>query len=269
MEVVNKKARRRLRRKTKKIENLILKDSKTLGYRAFRKKFDNLRPFFHTGAKRRKQMLERYGPLKKIAASAVKNHFRDDFSILKRNPKKQRKLRDEMSTGQCDLCKVKLTRGRKAGYQPWHRGTLEHVLDHDLGGPLLKTELAVLCNACNKAFDRLKIEVIGGGGSLSERKSAVYDFFIFKQLIILSQKATARDFEGEYQKFWKHRFDIANKGHTKMKRDLKLKADRGTHRDTVYWTLDCFNHSHCRHCGACHSTRSSHDQGHNIPYLMD
>ncbi len=90
MEVVNKKARRRLRRKTKKIENLILKDSKTLGYRAFRKKFDNLRPFFHTGAKRRKQMLERYGPLKKIAASAVKNHFRDDFSILKRNPKMQR-----------------------------------------------------------------------------------------------------------------------------------------------------------------------------------
>jgi len=262
---------RRLRRRFKEIEKLVLEDSKILGYRAFKGDFDNHRPFFGTGIKRRQEMLKRYASLRKIAASAVKNHFKDSFSAGKRSESwRTRMLRKQMSTGQCDLCMVKVTRVKKGQVtHNWHRETLEHVLDHDLGGPLVKRDLAVLCGACNESLNILKgIETIVEGSD-RKKKEAVYDFFIFKQVIILSQKAAARDFEGPYKKFWSIRFNVANKDHRKMVSALKLKSDREKQRDTVYWTLDCFNHPHCRHCGACHSTSCSHDKGHNIAYLFD
>ena len=268
---MKRKSRKRnksyFKKKKKRIEKIIIEDSKTLGYRALKGNFDNLRPIFHSGEKGRREMLKRYEGLRKNAAKAVKNH--EESYGRKRKDVKQRKLREELSSGLCDICNVRMTSSTKIGKQPWHRETLEHVLDHSSGGSLKKSDLAVICSACNRVLNILKQEIFTSENSKEIYLKEIYDFFIFKQVLLLSHEAAVRDFNQQYLHFWQHRFNVANRNPRKFVDSIEDETTKSLQKETVYWTLDCFNHSHCRHCGACNSTCLSHDHGHNITYLID
>jgi len=254
------------KKKKKQIEKVIIEDSKTLGYRALKGDFDNLRPIFHSGEKGRREMLKRYEGLRKNAAKAVKNH--EESYGRKRKNVKQKKLREELSSGLCDICNVRMTKPQ-VRRQPWHQETLEHVLDHNSGGTLKKSNLAVLCSACNKVLNILKTGIITAGKPKDIYLKEMYDFFIFKQVLLISHEAAVRDFNQQYMHFWQHRFNVANRNHRKGVDFIEDETTKSLQKETVYWSLDCFNHSHCRHCGACNSTSLSHNHGHNIPYLID
>ena len=253
------------KKKKKQIEKVIIKDSETLGYRTLKGHFDNLRPCFHSGERGRREMLKRYKGLRKNAATAVKNI--EQFSGRKRKPGK--KLREELSSGLCDICNVRMTRSTHIGRQPWHRETLEHVLDHNSGGSLKKSELAVICRACNQVLNNQKPKLSNYENLNEIYKKELYDFFIFKQVLLISHDAVVRDFNQQYVQFWKHRFNVANRNHRKGVDLIEDENTKSLQKETVYWSLDCFNHPHCRHCGACNSTSLSHDHGHNIPYFTD
>ena len=253
------------KKKKKQIEKVIIKDSETLGYRTLKGNFDNLRSFFHSGEKGRREMLKRYKGLRKNAATAVKNI--EQFSGRKRKPGK--KLREELSSGLCDICNVRMTRSTHIGRQPWHRETLEHVLDHNSGGSLKKSELAVICRACNQVLNYQKPKLSNYENLNEIYKKELYDFFIFKQVLLISHDAVVRDFNQQYVQFWKHRFNVANRNHRKGVDLIEDENTKSLQKETVYWSLDCFNHPHCRHCGACNSTSLSHNHGHNIPYFTD
>ena len=263
------KWKRNHNKKKKHIEKIVIEDSKDLGYRSFKGDFDDLRNIPHTGQKRRKELLKRYQGLRKNAARAVKNHENIEFlGNRKRRQVKSKKLRKELSSGLCDICNIRMTSGSEPGFQPWHRETLEHVLDHNLGGTLRKNELAVLCMACNSVLATQKENLFSIEESKDDFMKSLYDFFIFKQVMLISQKAAIRDFNNEYIQFMQLRFSLANDMHRKIVDSIKDKKKKALQNDTVYWSLECFGHSHCFHCGACHSTSSSHDQGHRISYLM-
>ena len=263
----SKKNKRFFKKKKKRIEKMIIKDSETLGYRSFEGEFDNLRPMFQTGEKHRIEMLGRYKGLRKNAATAVKNI--EEYTSRKRYQAKNKKIRDQLSSGLCDICNIRMTRTTEVGHQPWHRETLEHVLDHELGGSLKKNELAVICYACNQTLGHQKPKLSNYENSIDIYKKELYDFFIFKQVILISQDAAARDFNPKFLEFWGYRFNHANILHKRAVSLIKDQKKRRLQKETVYWSLDCFNHSHCRKCGACNCTILSHETGHNITYFVD
>ena len=271
----NKKNKSFYKKKKKQIRKIIIEGSETLGYRSFEGKFDNLRPITQSGEKYRSEILRRYRGLRPNAAAAVAAaaKIRSDNSVKNRKPHK--KIRDKLSSGLCDICNIRMTRyteRTKGRITPWHRETLEHVLDHDLGGSLKKSELAVICLACNQALATQKPILPNGilnDEAINAFKKEIYDFFIFKQVLLISQDAAARDFNSKFLKFWEYRRNLANNLHKKAVSQIQDQKVRIEQKETVYWTLDCFNHSHCRECGACNCTSLSHDSGHNITYVMD
>tara|TARA_B100001750_G_C15398681_1_gene541436 strand:+ start:81 stop:995 length:915 start_codon:yes stop_codon:yes gene_type:complete len=252
------------------IDKIVLKESKNLGYRDYRGEYDNLPPFKNnSGTKRRNEMLDRYSGLRDNAAAAVKNYVKSGQARKrKRNPIRARNTRNRLSTGLCEICNIRMTKPEHEGFQPWHGETLEHIREHDLGGTLELNQVAVICDGCNRTLADMKVKVAGLAGDIrgTKNKAALYDYIIFKQVMLLSLKAAARDFNDAYIMFWDTRRDLSNRSHAKMIDSLE-EEDRDSYRQTVYWTLDCRFHSHCRECGVCHSTIQSHHHGHNLAYV--
>ena len=245
------------------IDKIVLDESKNLGYRDYRGEYDNLPPFKNnSGTKRREEMLYRYSGLRNNAATAVRNYVKSTGKRRRRKNNKIRDTRNRLSTGLCEICNIKMTKPAHEGFQPWHGETLEHIREHDLGGTLEFNQVAVICDGCNKSLAEMKIAALS-----YERRSPLYDYIIFKQVMLLSLKAAARDFNYEYIIFWQTRRDLANRSHAKMIESLEEQEDWSSYRQTVYWTLDCRFHSHCRECGVCHSTIQSHRHGHNLAYV--
>ena len=253
-----------------RIDRIVREDSKTLGYRDYRGRYDNLPPFKNdSGDKRREEMLARYSGLRNNAATAVKNYSKKGQVRRRRHQSKISKTRNRLSTGMCEICNIKMTKPVQGGFQPWHGESLEHIQEHDLGGTLRYNQVAVMCEGCNKALAALKAATLSGNRGEPKKKTALYDYVIFKQVMLLSLKAAARDFNDDYIAFWQTRRDLANESHAKMLESLEVQEDRSAYGQTVYWTLECRFHSHCRECGACHSTIQSHQHGHNLTYIPD
>jgi len=253
-----------------RIDRIVLKDSKTLGYRDYRGRYDNLPPFKNdSGGKRRKEMLARYSGLRKNAAAAVKNYSKKGRVKGRKRilGSKIRNTRNRLSHGLCEICNIKMTKPVAEGFQPWHGETLEHIREHELGGTLRYNQVAVICHGCNGALATRKVAALTGTRGEPKKKTALYDYIIFKQVMLLSLKAAARDFNDDYIAFWQTRRDLANESHAKMLESLEVQEDRSGHQQTVYWTLECRFHSHCRECGACHSTIQSHRSGHDLTYI--
>lgn len=258
------------RKKIDRIDRIVKKDSKTLGYRDYRGKYDNLPPLKNSsGNRRRDKMLARYSGLRNNAATAVKNYSKKGQLRRRRHQSKISKTRNRLSTGMCEICNIKMTKPVGEGVQPWHGESLEHIQEHDLGGTLRYNQVAVICEGCNKALAALKAATLSGNSGAPKKKTALYDYVIFKQVMLLSLKAATRDFNDDYIVFWQTRRDLANESHAKMLESLEVQEDRSAYQQTVYWTLECRFHSHCRECGACRSTIQSHQHGHNLTYIPD
>lgn len=239
-----------------------------LGYRAHRGEFEQLLQLrgLNEGQIRIARM-ERYQVFHKLSSKAVKafNSTRNDS-----DRKSTSKLRRRLSTGFCEICGITMTGAIPRQRNLWHLETLEHLLDHDLGGAVKEEQVSVLCRACNMTLGEMKSDISRRTDGMhdDDRGKIVYDFFLFKHVIHIGHVAAARDFKEEFLKFWYIRRGRANKCHRASLESLS-KQELKSVQSTVYWTKDCFGHHHCQVCGACHSTQLSHATGHNLPNLVN
>ena len=268
---------RRERQTRSQVAARIRRKEQDEGYRAYRGKFDDQPPLRGRNPKElRKARNERYSMFRELSGRAVRS-----FNAPQQNPSNRqgnKKMRDRLSTGMCEICGIALTEPLDGHRQRWHMETLEHLLDFDLGGRTRMGEVSVLCRACNFTLGHMKMNLHRQTQDVSPaRKSEmVYDLFIFKHVLHLSRIAAARDFNSEYLEFWNIRRKNANQCHRKALRTHPQRLVESI-QPTVYWTNseqrfpDCLmgHHHHCNECGACYTNSSTHHNGHNLPYLRD
>ena len=268
--------RRKQRQTAAQVASRIKKEEKRQGYRKHWGEFDDMPPLRGRNDEARRQARnKRYSVFRGLSGKAVKA-FKEGVRNEK-NRQGSKSIRDKLWTGFCEICSISLSVPREPQRQPWHMGTLEHLLDFDLGGKarVWAGEVSVLCRACNVTLGDMKMSLHNDTVEMSQtkRSMAVYDFFIFKHVLHVSLDAAARDFNREYLQFWDIRRKKANHCHRKALRTHPASLVE-TIQPTVYWddcveTGEVIGHRHCSKCGACYTNSSTHLNGHDLPYLRD